>query len=65
MFQHPSSQGDYLQIRPSLRGKAGEQQEIYCQYFIIFFKSVEELLVRHLASTPTTYNSSSDLASPQ
>lgn len=63
MFQRPSSQGDYLQIYPSLRGK-GNNKKTPGQFFFSSF-SVEVLLVRHLAPAPTTYNRSSAQASHQ
>lgn len=56
-FQHPSSQGDYLQIHPSPIGKAALLlQNNNRRSTAGVFPSLEVLLVRHLAPVPTTYN---------
>lgn len=71
MFLHPSSQGDYPP-NPSIPGRGkpalllmnnNRRSSLDCQF--LSPSSLEVLLVRHLASAPTTYTSSSTLASPQ
>ena len=60
MFQHSSSQGDYLQIHPPLRGKAALLPVSNNRRSAA---SSGVLLARHLASAQTTCNSNSALAS--
>ena len=42
-----------------------QQQAFWCQLFFLSSPSLDVLLVRHLASAPTTDNSGSTLASPR